>query len=102
MKFFIRKIDFSKEKAFGKYIIRYRNALEKILGVYQFFQLFITFSHEKKLQRECVLFRILIEFRQKRVFGESLQDKTGIEMSGKQVGKRGFSCADISFHRNKM
>ena len=102
MKFFIRQIDLGKKKAFGKHIIRNGYAPEKILGVNQFLQLFITFRHKKKLQRERVLLWILIEFGEKGIFGERFQDQAGIEMPGQQMGKRGFSCTDISFHRNKM
>jgi hypothetical protein len=74
MKLFIRQIYFGKQKAFGKYIIRNRNALEKVLGVNQFFHLFLALGHKKKLQRKCVLLWILIEFGQKGIFGKCLQD----------------------------
>src|SRR5450631_359762 len=102
MKLFKRKIYFSKKKAFGKYIIGDRDTLKKILGVNQFFELFIAFCHKKKFERKSVLFWILVEFGQKGIFGKSFQDQAGVKMPGQQVGKCGFTCSDISFHGNKM
>ena len=70
--------------------------------MHQLLQLLIPFSHKKELQGKSILFGILVEFGKKWVFRKSLKYQPRIEMAGKQMGKRGFSCPDISLHRNKM
>ena len=70
--------------------------------MHQFFHLLIPFGHKEQFQRKGILCGILIEFRQKRVVGELLDDQAGIEMFGEHMGKRRFAGPDIAFYGDKV
>lgn len=76
--------------------------MEKVGGIDQLLQLLVPFSHKKEFQREGVLSRILIEFREEGIVGKLFENKAGVEMAGKHVRKGCFTGADISFDSDEV